>query len=307
MNRRLIVTAAVTLALAACSNDASPPAANDPSASGPTTAPATTSAPPTSTATPTTSPSPTSTASATATASPTGSMTVPVYYLGLNNKLFREFRTVPRSSGVVRAAVDAMLHVTPLDPDYTSLWPKATQVRGASISGDTATVDLTGNARTASAGADAEQQSVQQLVYTVTAAAPAVKKVRLRFDGQTKDTLWGHVDTRGDLTRAGQIETHGRIWITSPEQLTTVGRTFTVKGSATVFEATVSWSLRRLNGTPIKSGFATATQGAPGRGDWTVSVTIPASVTGDVVFKAWESSARDGSVQHPDDKRWHLR
>jgi hypothetical protein len=234
-------------------------------------------------------------------------MTVPVYYLGPDALLYRELRSVPRSTGVVRAAVDAMLHLAALDPDYRSLWPRATTIRGISISGTVATVDLSANARTnPGAGSFAERQSLQQLVHTVTAAAPSLTGVRLRFDGRTEPTLWGHASTSGTLTRGPQSDVLGRVWVTSPGQLTTIGRRLTVKGTATVFEGTVSWSLRRLSGGVVAEGSAQATTGAPGRGDWTVTVTIPANVTGDVVFKAWESSARDGSVLYPDDKRWHL-
>ncbi|MFN2626096.1 MAG: GerMN domain-containing protein, partial [Mycobacteriales bacterium] len=62
-----------------------------------------------------------------------GTMTTAVYYVrddGGSARLYREFRQVPQSTGVVRAAVDAMLHLPALDPDYQSLWPRATRVRG---------------------------------------------------------------------------------------------------------------------------------------------------------------------------------
>jgi hypothetical protein len=304
MTRRLLATAVALAALAGCTNDATP----SPAASG---APS---------ATATTEPSGSATPSATATASPTatvrppgGTMTVPVYYLGGGNAssgasrpvLYREFRTVPKSDGVVRAAVEAMLHMRPLDPDYRSLWPTATQIRGVSISGTVATVDVTNNARTANAGATVEEVSLQQLVYTVTAAAPSVRSVRLRFDGQTKETLWGHIDTKRPITRLESTEVVAPIWVIDPGQRARVSRTFTVKGTATVFEANVQWSVTRPgSSTPIRSGFVTATKGAPERGDFTVTVTLPAGTTGDVVFTAWESSAQDGRVLFPDSKTY---
>jgi hypothetical protein len=237
-------------------------------------------------------------------------MRVPVYYLGGGTPrtvLYREFRSVPRSAGVVKAAVEAMLHLAPQDTDYRSVWPVSTQVRGISVSGNVATVDLSANARTASAGASVEQASLQQLVHTVTAAAPSITGVRLRFDGQTKETLWGHVDTRGTLTRRASTDTLAPIWVVEPAHLSRVGRTFTVKGTATVFEATVQWKVTRPGSDAVlKSGFVTATKGAPERGDFTVSVTLPAGTTGDVVFTAWESSAQDGSVLWPDSKTYRV-
>jgi hypothetical protein len=298
--RRLFAAVTAVLALGACSSDPAPtPPLAEPTGSA-------TSAAPTGTA----SPSATAPASASASpsASPSATMTVAVYYLHDSGslKLYREFRTVPRSAGVVRAAVDAMLHLAPLDPDYQSLWPAATTVRGVSISGTVATVDLSANARSRGTGSTAEAQSLQQLVYTVTAAAPSLTGVRLRFDGATKDTLWGHMDTRGTLTRAPAVDTLGAVWVTSPAQFARIGRTLRVQGVASVFEANVSWSLRRLGGGVIKTGFSTATEAAPARATWSATITIPASVTGDVVFTAWESSAKDGSVQSPDDKRFRI-
>jgi spore germination protein GerM len=295
MTRRLLATAVALAALAACERSANP-----------SVEAAATTAPPV-TSSPATSSSPTANASASAT--PTGSMRVAVYYLGGTRRpvLYREFRTVPRSAGVVRAAVDAMLHLRPSDTDYRSVWPAATQVRGISVSGNVATVDLSGNARTASAGGEVERASLQQLVHTVTAAAPSITGVRLRFDGQTKETLWGHVDTRGTLTRGAQVDTLAPIWVVEPAHQARVGRTFTVKGVATVFEATVSWSVTRPGSTTkLASGFVNASIGAPGRGDFTVNVTLPAGTTGDVVFTAWESSAQDGSVQWPDSKTYRV-
>ena len=300
---RLAATVLLTAALAACAPDTSPA---PPAASGSTTPAPSTTVSPTSSA----SPSPT------ATASPAGTMRVAVYYLGETHRgprLYREFRSVPRSTGVVRAAVDAMLHLAPLDPDYRSLWPRATTVRGVSVSGTTATVDLSGAARSASAGAEAERMSLQQLVHTVTAAAPTVKSVRLRIDGATPQTLWGHVDTRNPITRADSTMTLGPVWVVEPASGATVPRTFTASGVATVFEATVSWSVTYpcAPGTacrpPIKKGFVTASAGAPARGTWKVTVTLPSTVRGDVVFTAWESSAEDGRVTFADSKRYRVQ
>jgi hypothetical protein len=298
---RLIAAVLSTVALAAC--------AGDPPASAPQAGTSATTAPPSATTTP--GSTATATASARTSPSPGGAMRVAVYYLGetkVGPRLYREFRTVPQSAGVVRAAVDTMLHLAPLDPDYKSVWPKAATVRGVGISGSVATVDLSANARTASAGSEAERLSLQQLVHTVTAAAPAVKSVQVKFDGAVKDSLWGHVSTKAPIGRSESTSTLGPVWVIEPGSGTKVARTFTASGVATVFEATVSWSVTPVCAAgaackPIKGGFVNASIGAPGRGTWKVTVTLPATTTGDVVFTAWESSAEDGSVTFPDSKR----
>lgn len=300
MSRRWIAAVAVSLALTACAEEAPRPRAE------PTGLPST----PPATATPSvTVPPVTTTPSATATP---GRMRVAVYYLGdatyeRRPMLYREFRTVARTSGVVRAAVDAMLHLAPLDGDYYSLWPEATRVNGVSISGNVATVDLTENARSVRATQRQERASLQQLVHTVTAAAPSVTGVRLRFDGRTKPTLWGSVDTTRTLTRGAQIDTLASIWVVEPAIDARVSRTFTAKGTASTFEGSVSWVVTRPgSGVAIVSGHAQATHGAPGRGDWTATVRLPVGTTGDIVFKAYESSAQDGSELDPDTKTYRV-
>ena len=297
MSRRITTTtvaaAFAVLALAACDQPA-----NSPGATG--------SPSPSATESPSASVTPAVTVSATA----TGTMRVPVYYLGGTTDrpvLYREFRSVEKSAGVVKAAVTAMFTLSPQDTDYRTVWPNGVTVLGVSTSGATATVDLSGNARGVRTDTKTEKASLQQLVHTVTAAAPAITAVRLLFDGAVKPTLWGNVDTTKALTRAAQENTLGPIWVIEPAHFAKVSRTFTVKGTATVFEATVNWAVTRPgSSTQLAHGFVTASDGAPARGDWTVKVTLPAGTTGEVVFTAWESSAEDGRVLHPDSKTYRV-
>jgi hypothetical protein len=291
MDHRPYAAVLAAFALAACSHSSTGQVATEP---------VVTSAPPPASSTPS--------AVATTTA-PVATMRATVYYLGgtaTRPRLYREVRTVPRSTAVVRAAVEAMLHLAPLDPDYRSLWPRATTVRGISVAGTQATVDLSGNAQNVTADAATEGASLEQLVWTVTTAAPAVKSVQVRFDGGFAQTLWGHRSTLGAIARGPQEDVLGPVWINDPAQGATVPRTFTIRGAASVFEATVSWSVTTDCGTAtcpvLRSGFATASTGAPGRGDFSAAVTLPATATGRVVVNAWESSADDGSVTFLDTK-----
>jgi spore germination protein GerM len=295
MNARLATTAVLLLALAGCSEGAAPQTHGDPveSLGGP---PPTSSAP----AAPT----------ATATATSATTMRIPVYYLGgtaSRPRLYREFRSVARTTGVVRAAVDAMLHLAPLDSDYGSMWPAATTVLGVSTKGSVATVDLSHEARGVTTGSASERASLQQLVHTVTAAAPSITSVQLHVDGAAPATLWGHISTSHPISRAPQVDTLAAVWVAEPGHHASVHRTFTVTGTATVFEATVTWAVTRPGKTAkLAEGFVNATAGGPARGDYTVTVTLPAGTTGDVVFTAWEASAEDGSVTSPDSKTYKV-
>ncbi len=246
-----------------------------------------------------------------------GSMTAAVYYLvdtRVGPRLQREFRQVPRSTTPVHAAVDAMLHLAPLDRDYSSLWPNATRILGIDVKGDLATVDLSGEAAKGTAGAAFEGASLQQLVHTVTAASPTTKRVQLLIDGKTVETLWGHATANEPMARASHVDTLAPISISTPNEGTRVGGTFTVSGTATVFEANVSWKVTRgcpadvtcVGEKPVyRSGFVTASAGAPARGTWSFEVTVPEEVfetAGYVEITAFESSAEDGREIYSDTK-----
>lgn len=227
-----------------------------------------------------------------------------VYYLSDTTngpRLYREFHPRPATTSVVRDAIEAMLTQPPLDDDYSSLWPAGTRVLDArvdrTVEGAIASVDLSREATTGSAGGAAEAASLQQLVYTVTAAAPAVTAVQLLVEGKPPATLWGHVSTRRPIARGPAADVLGPVWILTPAN-GRVARGGTFGGEASVFEATVSWELR-LGGRVVKKGFTTASTGAPGRGSWSARADVP---PGDYELRAFESSAKDGSETYVDDK-----
>ena len=73
-----------------------------------------------------------------------------------------------------------------------------------------------------------------------------------------------------------------------------VAPTFHVSGTASVFEATVYVQTVR-NGKPVQRTFVTASEGAPGRG--TFDVTMHAT-PGNLTVRVFSPSAVDGSPQH---------
>ena len=256
---------------------------------------------------PATTPEPTAEPTAEATPVPSGSGTATrtVYWLGAADdprgpRLYRELLPVPDTGDAVRDAVTRMLEGDPADPDYDSLWADGTELLSVRRDATTAVVDLSAAATTNGGGSAFEAMTVQQLVHTVTAAEPSLTGVRLLVDGAAVETLWGAVDTRGALTRAPAAETLGPVWLDVPEG-GVVEDGF--GGSATVFEATVSWQLRSGDRV-VDEGFDTATVGAPERGEWTGSTSAP---PGDYELWAFESSAKDGSITWLDTKRVTVR
>jgi len=254
-------------------------------------------------------PSPTATVTVPSTAgSPSGAapVVVPVYYLGRDagpgnrHFLYREFRRVQTEGGSDPAvvAVQAMLSLPPLDPDYTSPWPDGAALVDLDRSGDTAVVTLSDEVAAHRTDAQTATLAAQQLVYTVTAADRSVHSVRLVVGGRDTSSLFGHSVGTPPLSRAPEAKVVAPVWIIDPYEGAQLGRAFTVHGTANVFEATVDYRVLR-DGTEVRSGAVQASTGSGTRGEWSVQLTLPA---GRYLVEAFEISAEDGRALFVDSK-----
>jgi len=219
--------------------------------------------------------------------------TVPVYVLGDTEggpRLYREFRRSADGEADAVESATAGLADTPADPDYRTPWTGVRVLR-LSRSGQDATVEFAGAPRLS--GPAEAGLAVQQVVHTVTAADPRVKRVRVVAPGLPASLTWAPV------SRAAQLDVLAPIWLLSPADRGRAGRRLVLRGTASVFEATVNVEVRR-GADVVAKATATATVGAPDRGDWTAAVTLP---PGDYVLAAYEVSAKDGSRVSVDTKR----
>lgn len=245
------------------------------------------------------------------TAGPTtaaGTARLPIYYLGsVGNRtvLYREFHTLPLPAqtlaGRISAAVTEMLTGEPYDPDYVSAWPTSATVRAVRIDGDVAVVDL-GGVSTNNVGSEVAELTVAQLVWTVTAVAAdagaPLAGVRLLVDGSATSELWGHVAVGGVLRRGSALQTLAPVWLISPQDGDTVGRSFRVHIDGAVFEATAQLRVRDAGGTTVHEQFVTLDAGGPARGEASLTLTLE---PGRYTLEAFYYSAEDGSVQAVDD------
>lgn len=187
----------------------------------------------------------------------TAKMTVPAYYVGdtfAGLRLFREFVSVPQGPDTAVRSAFAAVQGHPSDPDYRNAWDKvpAGEYDGAGVvsvtEGDgTITVDLSSDGadlRTRPAGmsADEAEMAVQQVVYSVQAAAQRRDPVRFLIRGAHTDTLLG-VPTAEPLPQGDPNDVLAQVWIIDPAEGTTVHRRFDVYGVANAFEANVQWEL----------------------------------------------------------------
>ncbi len=201
------------------------------------------------------------------------------------SRLYREFAQ-STVADPVQAAVNTMLS-TPADPDYSTPWP----------AGTTATVQRSGAAVQVSLSADPSGQAdlaVQQVVYTVTGADTAVTAVTVETPAATYP----------NQVRAPGVDVIAPVWLLSPTQGATVTSPVKLSGTAAVFEATVNWDILGADGTVVKQGYATATVGAPDRGDWSASVVLTA---GSYEARAFMLSPQDGRMQWIDSKTFTVK
>ncbi len=141
------------------------------------------------------------------------------------------------------------------------------------IDAGTAAVDL----------ADASAGEVAEVVYTLT-QFPTVQRV--------------NVAGRSGLTRADVGAFVPVILIERPAAGADVPESFTVSGTASVFEATFVVELRR-GGVVLSQHTVTASEGAPARGTFTITLHAPSP--GALTLAAYAASAVDGTPQHEQD------
>ena len=133
---------------------------------------------------------------------------------------------------------------------------------------------------TATVGLDqATDDQVAEIVFTLT-QFPTVERV--------------DVAGRTGLTRNDFANYVPPILVESPASGATVGTTFQVSGSASVFEATLVVQLVR-DGEVLSKQTVTASAGAPDRGTFAATFHTTA---GALTIQAFAPSAADGSPQH---------
>jgi hypothetical protein len=240
---------------------------------------------------PSTSPSPSPSSS-------TATEDVYVYYVQASPegpKLYREQHSftaqLTGDGSPGELAVDAMFGQDPTDPDYESPWPPDVKVLNYHQDADTVTVDLSEFLK---AGSTVEKAGVQQLVYTITANDPSVKKVMLRVQGTAPK---GHNDWSHPIQRAPMVDVQAFIWILAPTQGASVSSPVTIDGYGTAFEGTISWEVRK-DGVVLQQGH---TQGGS-NGEFDEFHGTVTLAPGDYELTAFESSAKDGSPIHIDTK-----
>lgn len=89
----------------------------------------------------------------------------------------------------------------------------------------------------------------------------------------------------------------GGITVKAPVANARLQSPFTVSGDASVYEATLQWRLTDTAGRIIASGFTTASNGAPARGTYSVTVSYGSVAPETIAFvEVFARSPKDGEI-----------
>lgn len=222
--------------------------------------------------------------------------TLSVYFLR-DEKVAPVRRTVPQTTTVAKAAMDALL-AGPTDDDgaahVATAIPAGTTLHGVTIDAGLATVDL--SASFASGGGSSSMQGrVAQVVYTLT-QFPTVTGVNFELDGQPVTALGGEgLVLDHPQTRADWEDVTPAILVESPLPGDVVTSPLHVTGTANTFEATFQIQLQDAGGAKVYDHFATATSGSGTRGTYDETITFTTAAHGTGTLTVFEVSAKDGS------------
>ena len=235
----------------------------------------------------------------------TSSSTLAGYYLGdtpQGPRLYREFDQVSGAVDPVDGALQ-LLTTAPHDADYATPW-KPGDFADGSVKDDEIVVVVADSLAERPAGMSEQyaREAVQQVVYTLQAAAQSRLPVRFSLD-----TVLG-VDTSEPVANASPIDVLALVSISDPAEGATVGGSFTASGVASSFEANVPWEIRQGDQV-VKSGFATAEGWMDKLYPWQADVDVSDLAPGDYTFvaKTDDPSGGEGGGPHVDTRTITIR
>ncbi|GGS28668.1 GerMN domain-containing protein [Actinokineospora fastidiosa] len=290
------VAAALTagaLALAGC-GEAAPPAAAPTTTT--TTTTTTTSTAVSTTPTTTSKPAPPPTPRPTTTRPlPAGTVQTAAYFLR-GEKVYPVLRTAtpPAVAGDAVRALLAGPTAAERAAGYRTAVPSGVALRGLTIRGGTATVDLTG--AFASGGGSASMFArLAQLTFTLTRFS-TVDRVALWLDGVPVRVFSGEgIVIDHPLVRADYEDQTPVVLPDSPVAYAQVRSPLRVWGTANTFEAVFHLDVRDAAGRTLTTARVQATSGTGTRGTFDVTLRFSGARPGLGKLIAWYHSPKDGS------------
>lgn len=176
---------------------------------------------------------------------------------------------------------------------FVTLVPEGTEVLGVDVSGNEATVNLSG-VFASGGGSLSMMGRVAQVVYTVTQFAP-IDTVRFRLDGVPITELGGEGIGVDGLTRLDITAVTPLILLETPLPGATVEQPIVIAGMSNTFEAGINYQVLALDRTVLLEGYTMATSGTGTWGTFEHAIeALPAGTTGEVIVRVFEYSPKDG-------------
>jgi spore germination protein GerM len=237
------------------------------------------------------------------TASPVKTMVVRAYYVldgepGVEG-LVPTLREVPETTGVARAAMEALLESGPITDAYqriTTAIPSGTRLLGLSIKDGIATVDLSREFESGGGSASAFYR-LGQVTYTLTQFG-TVHAVLFQVEGRTVTTFGSEgIVLDGPQTRADFYDQLPEIFVDRPAYGAAIGNPARVTGNSNVFEATSRIAILDGTGKSLVDKMMMATCGSGCRGTFDVTLQYDVSKAQWGTLRVYYGSAKDGSPQ----------
>ena len=234
---------------------------------------------------------------------PAETMIVRAYYVLAGDPgvegLVPTLRVVPKSAGVARAAMTALLESDRITDDYEQIAtavPAGTRLLGISIKNGVATVDLSSEFESGG-GSSSGMYRLGQVVYTLTQFS-TVRAVLFQVEGRTVTTFGSEgIVLDGPQTRKDVEELLPSMFVDRPAFGAAANNPARITGSANVFEATFRVAL--LDGSRKvlvdKMTMATCGTGCRGTFDITLQYDVPRAQWG--TLRVYFGSAVDGSPE----------
>ena len=214
--------------------------------------------------------------------------TVEVFFVGdtpQGPRLFAERHEVD-AADPLNAAAALLTSGAADDPDYRTLLPEGSFGTIAHDDGSYL-VPLTddGWRRPVDQTPREARLAVQQLVYTLQSVQGAKDPVVVSHGDGEAGTLFG-VDVAGGVGALPQLRVRGLVNVLSPAEGEEVSGSFTARGMASSFEATVPWEVRDASGEVVLEYSATAKGWFKRLYPWRARIDVSSLEPGEYTFVA---------------------
>jgi immunoglobulin-like protein involved in spore germination/sporulation and spore germination protein len=222
------------------------------------------------------------------TTTPVAKMAVKAYFLH-DNALVPVVVDVPRAPAVAKAALEALLAGPPAG--YQTAVPAGAELTDVTVVGSAGTADFSASLPSLTRTAQAQIVDTLTQFPTIQSAAIDAGSTPVALSDATGDPL-GRPATAADYT---DLTAAAPIFVRTPARDSTVTSPVTVSGTAVVYEASFVVEVH-AGGRLVSTQMIDASIGAPDRGTWSTTLSLPA---GPVQLLFFEPSAEDGSHLHP--------